>query len=109
LKPAVFFEQAILDLDDAVKFYTDQSGPELATRYLAALRKATSLLIANPGLGTPIKSRKADLAVRWLPLASPFQKHLMFYRSGAKASEVIRVLHASRNIAEILRETLGYF
>jgi plasmid stabilization system protein ParE len=109
LKPVVFLEQAVRDLEETTNFYMDQTGFDLSMRFFRALRKATSLLIANPRLGAAVKGLNAGLGVRWFPLASPFQKYLIFYRLGTKDTEVIRVLHASRNIAEILNSTLDYF
>jgi plasmid stabilization system protein ParE len=108
LKPVVFLEQAVRDLEETTNFYVDQTDSGLEMRFLASLRKATSLLVANPRLGTLVKGRNTGLGVRWLALPSPFQKYLILYRSEARATEVIRVLHASRDIAEILSATLDY-
>jgi plasmid stabilization system protein ParE len=103
LKSVVLSPLAIRDLEETVDFYLDRQGPDLAMRYLAALRKSSSLLAANPHLGSGRKYRVTKLeGVRWLALTSPFQKHLIFYRVELEAIDVVRLLHASRNIEEIL-------
>jgi plasmid stabilization system protein ParE len=104
MKRLVVFELALQDQEETIDFYTNHEGPDLAIRYFHALKRAFSLLVVKPHLGTARGFRIAELdGVRWLPLASPFQKHLVFYRATRETVEVIRVLHASRNIEEILK------
>jgi hypothetical protein len=77
VKPVVFFEQVVRDLEETINFYMDNKDPDLAMRFLTTLRKTSSLLVPSPGIGTPAKGRNMGIAVRWLALALPFHKHLI--------------------------------
>jgi toxin ParE1/3/4 len=94
---------AIRDLEETTDFYMDRQGLDLAARFLAALSKSGSLIATNPHLGSTRRYRVKGLeGLRWLALKSPFQKHLIFYRLDSGAIDIVRVLHASRDIEEIL-------
>jgi plasmid stabilization system protein ParE len=96
---------AMQDQEEMIDFYATREGSDLAVRYFQALRRAFSLIVAKPHLGSARGFRAAELrGVRWFPLKSPFQKHLVFYLVTRETVEIIRVLHASRNIEEILED-----
>ena len=99
----VLSELALHDQEQTIDFYTDRKGPDLAMEYLQTVQNTLSMLAENPQLGSGRRFRSPELhGVRWFPLASPFEKHLVFYRAERGSVEILRVLHASRHIEEIL-------
>jgi toxin ParE1/3/4 len=107
LKYVVVHELATQDQEKTIEFYANRKGPDLAVRYLQAVQRAFLLLADKPHIGSSRRFHAPALqGIRWFPLTSPFQKHLVFYRAGRETIEFIRVLHASRDIEEILEYQL---
>jgi plasmid stabilization system protein ParE len=53
---------AELDLLEAARFYRQEGGPELATRFLDEFHRVVNLLLEFPGLGTPAdESRRVHI------------------------------------------------
>ena len=91
--------QATRDLADIAVFLAEESGSdELAFRFLEATEASFERLAAMSGMGTARKySDPALVDVRMWRVAG-FPKHLIFYRPIEIGIEVIRVLHAKRDI-----------
>jgi toxin ParE1/3/4 len=103
LKRVVYSDLALQDQEETADFNAERQGPDLAIRYLQASRRVLSLLAEKPHLGIAHRFRDLELhGVQWFPLTPPFQKHLLFCRAEREYIEVIRVLHASRDIEAIL-------
>lgn len=91
------------DLDAQATFIGEDS-PHAAIRFLEAADQACALLASMPELGSVWETDNPEFAgMRVWPIRG-FEKHLLFYRSLAEGLEVIRVLHASRNIAAIFEK-----
>jgi len=76
----------------------------VAARFLVAAEATFERLAGMPGMGRPFLARRRRLAgVRVFPVRA-FRKHLVFYRPLARERgvEVIRVLHAARDIGSVL-------
>jgi toxin ParE1/3/4 len=72
-----------------------------ADRFLAASNKTFEFLASMPEIGGQWESENPAFAgLRVWPLRG-FKKHLVFYRSTADSIEIVRVLHASRDIESI--------
>ena len=98
---------ALQDLDEAAAYIQDQSGPHRAIRFLRAADSTFAMLAGMPGMGTryePEEPLYADL--RYFPITR-HPNHLVFYRPLPDGIEVLRVLHAARDIAGILAEEFG--
>jgi toxin ParE1/3/4 len=97
-------DQALLDLEILAIFLADQSTIEQALRFLDAAERAFSRLARMPQIA-PIRfshdSRLGELRIWPIP---GFPNYLIFYRQTQDAVEVVRVLHARRDIGEILGE-----
>ena len=91
--------QAIRDLSDIAVYLAEESGSDdLAFRFLDAAETAFEQLAAMPAMGVMREYRDPALAdVRMWRIAE-FNHHLIFYRSAESGIEVIRVLHAKRDI-----------
>ena len=68
-----------------------------ATRMLDDLEAGIRALARNPGIGH-VREDLADKRHRFFPLGS----YLIVYRSEAKPLQVVRILHASRDVQQLL-------
>jgi toxin ParE1/3/4 len=94
---------ALQDLDNLAAFI-GQDSPNAALRFLEAAEREFKSLAGMPGLGSIWESSNPQCAgLRMWPIPG-FANHLIFYRETKKAIEVIRVLHASRDIESIFPE-----
>jgi toxin ParE1/3/4 len=99
----VIRRRADRDLDDRGDFLA-QSSPRTARRFYQVARETFEQLAAMPGLGSPWESDRAELASLRVCAIRGFGNDLVFYRplEGEDGIEVLRVLHASRDIEGIL-------
>jgi toxin ParE1/3/4 len=73
-----------------------------AERFQDAIEEAEQMLTAMPRLGAPRPFRRLKGLRMWQ--VRGFEKHLIFYRPIKGGIEVIRVLHASRDLVAVLDE-----
>lgn len=94
-----FTPQAVGDLLDIWSFIAGDS-PEAADRVEAAIFRACDLLADSPLAG----STRRDLTP--LPLrfwvVQPYSNYLIVYDPGKKPLQVIRILHAARDLPSLL-------
>ena len=77
---------------------------EAAERFITAVETAFRLLAHTPGAGALRGSLDPALAnLRMWPVRG-FEKHLIFYRETPDGLEIIRVLHAARDIEALFPE-----
>jgi toxin ParE1/3/4 len=95
----VAFRQAAID--DLRRTYQWLAADSAATaeRFVAALRAEIELLSGHPFLGRRRNFRTRGL--RSWPVRG-FEKHILFYRVTSRVVEIVRVLHGSRDIRELL-------
>lgn len=91
----VWSPQAEADLED-IWLYIAQDGPERADRVVRAVAKRSSLLGDQPGIGTPRDELLPGL------FGFPVESYVIFYRKREHGIEIVRVLHAARDIEKIL-------
>ncbi len=68
-----------------------------ATRILDDLEANIRVLARNPGMGH-VREDLADKRHRFFPTGS----YLVVYRSQTKPLQIVRILHASRDVQEVL-------
>lgn len=91
--------QAILDLADIAVYLAEESGSdELAFRFLDAAEATLEDLAAMPQMGAARNYNDAALAHVRMWRVAGFPNRLIFYRPVESGIEVIRVLHAKRDI-----------
>jgi len=94
--------QAVQDLVDIAAYLAEESGnDELGWRFLDAAEEALRHLAEMPGLGVTRQYNDPDLAGVRMWRVAGFPNHLIFYREVESGVDVIRVLHASRDIDAI--------
>lgn len=97
--------QVKLDLVDQA-IYIAEDAPETADAFLDACERCLALLAGKPEMGVLRHFGSPALtSVRRFPVAS-FEKHLVFYGPCDEGLGIIRVLHASRDIPDILKDHL---
>lgn len=89
--------QAVADAEQAVDWYLREAGPEVASRFVAALEAAYTHIARHPGTGSPRWGSALDLpGLRgWKLTGFP---HIAFYAQVGDSIEVWRVLHSARDI-----------
>lgn len=87
--------------------YLGRKSPRAADRFLAAVERTFAQLASRPGVGAPHETDDPDFdAVRVSPVTR-FRSYLIFYRATADRLEVLRVLHAARDVDRALADTFG--
>lgn len=94
---------AKLDLIKQADFIA-QDNLEAALRFLDAAEETLAQLARLPRIGKSRKVRSQVFEnVRQFPIKG-FEKHLVFYRPIKDGIEVLRILHAARDLHRILDE-----
>ena len=93
--------RARIDLLEQFVYLGEASGLELAYRYVRAVEETCSQLAAYPQSGAPYESGIERLSgLRRVPVKG-FGSYAIFYLAGAGVVDVVRVLHAARDIESI--------
>ena len=75
--------------------------PEAAIRFIDALATTFDHIVHMPGMGNTRNYRNPRLAgLRMIPV-SGFRNFLVFYHAASHTIDVVRVLHAARNVGKI--------
>jgi toxin ParE1/3/4 len=94
--------QAIRDLADIAVYLAEERSDDLAFRFLDAAEASFKQLTAMPAMGVARKYRDPELeGVRMWRIAG-FDSYLIFYRPTERGVEIIRVIHGSRDIEDLL-------
>ncbi len=81
--------------------YIARGRPEDAIRFLDAVATTFGRLVSMPGMGSTRKYRNPRLAgLRMIPVPG-FDNFLVFYLVTTKTVDIVRVLHAARDIGKI--------
>ncbi|GAB1540695.1 type II toxin-antitoxin system RelE/ParE family toxin [Scytonema sp. NUACC21] len=91
------------DIDELFA-YIAQDNYDAALKFFDAIRLTFSQLAKTPGIGSSCKSinsRLVDMR-RWA--VKGFERYLIFYLYTDEYVEVVRVIHAARNISAIFEE-----
>lgn len=95
------------DFDQQYRWYLQQSGEELAERFLGAVEISLQSLLTQPDLGRLRKFRHAALVgIRSIGVKKPFQTMLIFYRQTNKELTAERLLHGASDLPRRLSEPL---
>ncbi len=94
--------QAIRDLADIASYLAEESGnADLGFRFLDAAEGGFEQLADMPGMGVTRQYNDPDLAGVRMWRVAGFPSHLIFYRQLESGIEIVRVLHAKRDIDTI--------
>jgi toxin ParE1/3/4 len=96
--PLVRSPQALQDLASQAE-YLAQQRDGLGERFLTATEKAFELLMRFPGIGGRLETTNPRMRnIRAWPI-SEFPNHLVLYREFPDRVEIVRVVHAARDLA----------
>jgi toxin ParE1/3/4 len=102
-KSIVITPRASQDLDDHYA-YIAQNNSDAALRFFDATRQTFVKLAQMSGMGSfyPVKNSRLD-GLRRLPIKG-FENYLIFYLAFVDYLEVVRILHAARDLEEVLSD-----
>ena len=90
------------DINNQTGYYVQEADIGTALRFLDAVEGTFELLKSQPHMGARTKlSHPALAGSRFVPVKG-FEKILAFYRAQAGCIDVIRVIHSSRDIPNLL-------
>jgi toxin ParE1/3/4 len=93
---------ADLDLEGQAAFLLREASLETALRFYDAAAATFENLARMPGMGQRRESRNPDLAELRVWRINGFPNHVIFYRPIDSGVEIVRVLHATRDIDRVL-------
>lgn len=91
----------------AIALHIAGDSPDAARRFLAGVECAPDAVAAMPGIGAPRRYRHPKLEGLRMIAVQGFDRHLVFYRPTGNGIEVVRVLHAARDIEAVLMGESG--
>lgn len=95
-------DQAIRDLEEQSTFLLEESGLDVAVRFLEAAEETFARLLETLEIGARREFDAPDLGgLRMWPIPD-FPNRLIFYRAIESGVEIVRILHAARDIPGIL-------
>ena len=101
-------EAAKRDLVAQWVWYAENASIEVADRFLRAVDDTLKLLSLQPESGREILFRKPELqGMRRFPVSDGFEKILLFYFPLQNGVDLVRVIHGSRDLEQLLAE--GFF
>ncbi len=93
--------EAEKDLDEHA-LHIAKDSLDVALKLYDATEETYQMLAEQPKIGERYPSQNPLLAnIRFFPITG-FRKYLVFYKAAGKVIEIVRVLHISRNIQNIL-------
>lgn len=102
-KPVRYRVSAETDLRAAAQYLVGEGGKALARRFTAAVRDGVARIADNPAIGALRYALPAGVpGLRAWPLRD--FPYLIFYRDLSNRIEVLRILHAHRDIPALLRD-----
>lgn len=103
-KPVIPRALARRDADEAIDYYVDKVGADVAVRFVDALEKAYRLVSIRPATGSPRYAHELDLPGLRSHKLMGFP-YLVFYLEREDHIDVWRVLHAQRDIPSWMTPT----
>jgi toxin ParE1/3/4 len=94
---------ATQDLRDAAAHYAREADPATARRFIDAVEQAFTLIARQPGIGFPRYAVELDLpGLRARPVEQ--FPYVIFYFERTEHIDVVRILHARRDIPASLQD-----
>jgi toxin ParE1/3/4 len=94
--------RAIADLAEYAR-YIFRDNPGVAERFAAAAESTFAKIADMPEMGRVWQPEEPRLSrVRRISLPSPFDNYLVFYRHDHNELQILRVLHAARDLSDLV-------
>lgn len=101
IEPVTQRPRARLDLLEQFVYLGEEASVEVAERYFAAVEETCARLVTHPKSGAPYDSGIERLAGLRRVSVKGFKNYLLFYLPRTGGIDVVRVLHAARDIPGI--------
>jgi toxin ParE1/3/4 len=89
-------------------WYAENASIDIADRFLEAAERTLALLSTQPESGSMFVAGKPELqSMRRFPVSDGFETILLFYFPLEDGVDLVRVVHGSRDLAQLLAE--GFF
>lgn len=98
--------KADVDFDEATDRYILEAGMVVAGRFLDAVEDAHCLIAETPGAGSPALGPQVEIDGLRVWKVSGFP-YLVVYLETALSVDVVRLLHAHRDVVSELLQDLG--
>lgn len=103
MKPLVPTAQARRDIENAIDYYFEAAGRDVAMRFLEAVNDTYESIADRPASGSPRFSHRLDLPGLRSRKLKRFP-YLVFYIERMDHIDLVRVLHQQRDIPNWLPE-----
>ena len=103
MKPVSLRPRADADIDECAA-YIARDNPGAALRFLDAIQQALATISEQPAIGSLRYAHLPMLDSLRMWVVSGFENYLVFYIERMHFIDVVRVLHAARDIPSMLRE-----
>jgi toxin ParE1/3/4 len=112
MSDAIVLKRPIVRIDLAGCYaHIWEHSPDSANRFRHAAEATLTALAKTPGIGEPYQATNPHLAGLRRARVRRFKNYLIFYRPILGGIDVIRVLHAARDVRDILEaeenDTIG--
>ena len=103
-KRLVARKRATRDVQLAIAYYVDEAGSKVAQAFSASVEATFRRISQSPRAGSPRVGHEFNVpGLRAKPVGR--FPYLVFYIEHGDQVDIVRVLHAQRNIPDYLRET----
>ena len=93
------------DIDEILAYLTNEAGIEKALQFLTEVQETFQLISSPPEIGWKYETDNPRLFnIRAFRVSPVFDHYLVFYRKINHTIELIRILHGSRDIHEMLKQ-----
>ena len=102
VRQLVIRPEGLADIDAPAEYYASKENVELGLRFYDAIERPLARLVEQPHLGSVQERLRGRLlgCRRW-PVVKPFQVHHVLYLPSDTHVEVLRVLHAARDLPSL--------
>ena len=95
--------KADADLDDQAFYYATVASPEVGHRFLVAAHDTFTLLATQPNMGWRSRLGRANFKSLRVFRVKGFERMLILYLPRPDGVEILRVVHGSRNLLDLVR------
>jgi Plasmid stabilization system protein len=101
-------EAAKRDLVEQWVWYAENASIKTADRFLAAADSTATLLARQPESGSRVSTTRVEFQeIRRFPLSDGFERISLFYFPLPDGIDLVRVIHASRDLQRLLGEEVS--
>ena len=90
------------DIAEQAYYFASKATPELGHRFLLSVHETQQLLASQPEMGWAARSKIKELSGLRVFRVTGFEKMLILYLPSPSGVEILRVVHASRNLQALL-------